>query len=221
MEEVKTLTRQGRRDLLTPGELEKLELTAHGLIAKQVADYLGITPGVVENALATIRTKLSAKNIAEAVRIATELKLLTPERGAQYLVLVAFDALNCHDADRFAATLHPDHVWQSETLPEPVRGRDEVRRTMERYWLVFPDLHFDFRPEDVMVNGNRVTVRWIATGTHLGVFYGVPPTGRQTEVVGSGVYVVEGSYIVRAYTTWNFAHLLEQIGEPIRGKYAP
>ena len=44
-----------------------------------------------------------------------------------------FEAWNAHDTNRYAALLHPGHVWETDTLPQTVRGRDAARQTMLMY----------------------------------------------------------------------------------------
>ena len=72
-----------------------------------------------------------------------------------------FEAWNAHDANRYAALLDPGHVWETDTLPRTVRGRDAARQTMQMYLGAFPDLHFDI--EQMLASGNHVVTRWRAT----------------------------------------------------------
>ena len=44
----------------------------------------------------------------------------------------------------------------------------------------FPDFHFKL--EDVIVQGNKIVLRIPFTGTHLGRFWGVKPTGRKINI---------------------------------------
>ena len=57
------------------------------------------------------------------------------------------------------------------------RGIEECKQTFSGLYDVFPDLHFAL--DDEIVKGNRVAIRWTATGTHKGRFMGSPPTNRK------------------------------------------
>ena len=41
-----------------------------------------------------------------------------------------WDAWNAHDADAVVKTLDEKHVWETDTLPAPVVGRDGYRQAM-------------------------------------------------------------------------------------------
>lgn len=203
----------------TQKELQVLDLAADGIKQKEIAAHLGNTHGRIANILRDVRDKTATDSTAHALQYAKTHGWLNPERENLKIVQEAFDALNSHDGTCFASLLHKQHVWKSGALPEPVYGSDAVRQTFERYWAIFPDLHFHW--ENQLAIGNHVTVHWRATATHRGTFAGIPSTGRGTEVYGVGLYVVEESRIVQATSRWNVADLIEQIGGPIRGRYAP
>ena len=50
----------------------------------------------------------------------------------------------------------------------------------------FPDRYEEIR--DLVAEGDTVMVHWIFHGTHQGLFYGIPPTGKQIEISGFGIY---------------------------------
>jgi steroid delta-isomerase-like uncharacterized protein len=77
-------------------------------------------------------------------------------------------------------------VWEDvvEQVPFPgqgpgLTGLQDVLRAMR---AAFPDLHWSV--EEQMTDGDRVLTRFEWTGTHRGVFLGVPPTGRRVAVWG-------------------------------------
>ena len=53
-----------------------------------------------------------------------------------------WDAWNAHDVDSVLQNLDEKHVWDSDTLPTPVVGRDSYRQAMQMYLTAFPDLRF-------------------------------------------------------------------------------
>jgi steroid delta-isomerase-like uncharacterized protein len=55
------------------------------------------------------------------------------------------------------------------------RGPDSTRQVVRMLRAAFPDLHFTV--EDLVAEGDTVAGRVTMSGTHLGPFQGVPPTG--------------------------------------------
>ena len=56
------------------------------------------------------------------------------------------------------------------------RGPDSTRQLVTMLRTAFPDLHFTI--EDLVAEGDTVAGRVTVSGTHLGPFQGIPPTGR-------------------------------------------
>ena len=77
----------------------------------------------------------------------------------------------------------------------------------------FPDHHEEI--QDLVAEGRTVMVRWIFRGTHQGLFYGIPPTGKRIEITGYGVYQLENGQIVADAMTMDWIDALEQLGGTI------
>jgi predicted ester cyclase len=98
----------------------------------------------------------------------------------------------------------PDLVRQS-TAPQWVscRGddvcnnRDEVIAGIGQRLTSVPDLKWEIR--EVLVAGNKVTVRGEATGTPAGEFMGAPHTGKSFKLMSIDVHTLEGGKLVRSY----------------------
>ncbi|HEX6557595.1 MAG TPA: ester cyclase [Ktedonobacteraceae bacterium] len=56
------------------------------------------------------------------------------------------------------------------------RGPESTRQVVMMLRTAFPDLHFTI--EEVVAEGDTVAGRVSMSGTHLGPFQGIPPTGR-------------------------------------------
>jgi steroid delta-isomerase-like uncharacterized protein len=93
----------------------------------------------------------------------------------------AYDLLNAGDVDEFGTLLADDFV-EHETTPGLEPTREGVMEFFRMYRAGFPDLRFE--PEDVLVDGEKVVVRYRATGTHSGEFMGTPATGKGIDVQG-------------------------------------
>lgn len=58
---------------------------------------------------------------------------------------------------------------------------------------------FQFKIEMMIAEDDRVMVFWTSQGTHIGEFYGLPPTGKQVNNSGINVFRVENGKIVEIW----------------------
>ncbi|MFD6249947.1 ester cyclase, partial [Streptomyces roseolus] len=71
------------------------------------------------------------------------------------------------------------------TNPQDVLGMDAVRREVEEWRAGFD---FAFAVEDQLADGDRVCTRWTWTGTHVGDFMGLQPTGMEVTMTGTTIH---------------------------------
>ena len=121
-----------------------------------------------------------------------------------------WDAWNAHDVNAWLKTLEEQHVWESDTLPAPLVGRDAAGQAMQMYLAAFPDLHFTV--DQLLSSGDYVVSRYTATGTHRGDLMGVPPTNRHAETHGCTVAEIKNGKAVRTWGYSDTGHLLRQLG---------
>jgi len=69
----------------------------------------------------------------------------------------------------------PDAVI-STPLPVEGSGAEKLNEIFTRLRRAYPDLYVTV--EDVIAEGDRVVARNSVTGTHLGEYMGIPPTGK-------------------------------------------
>lgn len=74
----------------------------------------------------------------------------------------------------------------------------------------FPDLHFTI--SDLVVEGEKVVVRWFLQGTDLGGYEGHAPTGRPVRLTGITIMRMEQDIIVEEWNEVDIAGLLRQLG---------
>lgn len=63
-----------------------------------------------------------------------------------------------------------------------------------------------------MAEGDKVAARFIMRGTHRGVFFGVPPTGKAIAVQAMNFYRLTDGQIVEERGQPDLLELLRQIG---------
>lgn len=103
----------------------------------------------------------------------------------------------------------PDYIGHYSNAPE-VRGAEVVKQRLAAARMAFPDWHSTI--EDMIAEGDKVVTRWRASGTHLGEFMGIAPTGKK--MTTTGIYidrVVNGKY-VEHWSDWNALGALQQLG---------
>jgi steroid delta-isomerase-like uncharacterized protein len=126
------------------------------------------------------------------------------------IVRESWDAWNAHDVEGALKNIDEKHIWETDTLPAPVVGRDGYRLAMQMYIAAFPDLHF--RIDQLFASGDRVVTQYTATGTQHGNLMGIPPTQRRAEVHGCTVAEVRNAKVARSSVYWDTGHLLRQLG---------
>lgn len=106
--------------------------------------------------------------------------------------------------------LAPDYVNHSTASPEQSRGRDGVKDVVLALRTAFPDLSYEIL--DLVEGETAVAVRTRMTGTHLGDFFGTPPTGRSIDVSQITIERFRGCQIVAHHRVTDELSLMKQLG---------
>lgn len=121
-----------------------------------------------------------------------------------------FDTWNAHDPNRYGKLLDENHVWESDTVPAPVMGREAVLQLMQMYFRAFPDLHFEI--DQMLASGEYVVTRYTATGTHRGELMGIPATNKLAKTRGCTVSKIQNGKLVHGWVYWDTGALMRQLG---------
>jgi len=89
-------------------------------------------------------------------------------------------------------------------------GLEAAKRHIQAFRTAFPDFHVAI--DDIGAIGDKVYVRWTATGTHKGSLMGINPTNKKG--VNSGVTLnrLENGKFVETHYVWDVYHMIEQLG---------
>jgi steroid delta-isomerase-like uncharacterized protein len=68
--------------------------------------------------------------------------------------------------------------------------------------------------EDLLVDGDAIAWRWALTGTHVGVFAGLEPTGRRATVRGVNFQRLESGKVVEHWTMVDVFGALQALRSP-------
>jgi steroid delta-isomerase-like uncharacterized protein len=91
-----------------------------------------------------------------------------------------------------------------------LRGPADFKPFVRNLRGALPDIHMTI--EDIIAEGDKVTVRITVEGTHKGGQLGVAPTGRKVRIEGLVVLRIANGQIVEGWNSWDQLGLLRQIG---------
>ena len=89
-------------------------------------------------------------------------------------------------------------------------GSTGFRTTIVGLRTAFPDIRYTI--EDLIAEGDRVTVRWRWDGHHRAAFRGFPASGKLISDTGIAIYQLRNGQIVRSWLETNRLGFLQQIG---------
>ena len=110
-------------------------------------------------------------------------------------------------ADEVLAESYIDHRLPFPDLPP---NREGFKKTVLRVRAAFPDV--DPVIQDIVAEGDRVTVRVTASGTHQNEFNGIPPTGTQISWQEVHIYRLADGKIVEHWGEFDMLGMLIQLG---------
>jgi steroid delta-isomerase-like uncharacterized protein len=127
------------------------------------------------------------------------------------LVQRAFDSMSA-GPDQFLA--EHNEIY-SDDLVAHFPGMPPVTIEMHRQFGLstydsFPDL---VRPvEEILATEDKAVARWTSTGTHLGSYFGAPPTGKRLTTSGITVFRIADRKVVEEWIQSDMLGLLQQAG---------
>jgi predicted ester cyclase len=117
--------------------------------------------------------------------------------------------LNEEDAEAMMEVCDPHIAFHWGALGEG-RGVRRLQQLERGVRGAFPDL--TVTTEFVLAEGDLVMQRSTVTGTHLGPWFGVPPTGKRATWTAMEVYRVAGGKIVEQWLNEDWTSVLQQLG---------
>jgi predicted ester cyclase len=172
----------------------------------------GVASQIIKPMELIVKGSVLAAAALTALSLATQSAAAeTPELAALAAVAPFYDGLTAAPGKDVAGVL------QQATAPEWVScGTNDICATREQVIAAIagrhkaiPDLKWEIK--EVLVSGNRVTVRGEATGTPAGEFMGVPHGGKSFKLMSIDVHTVEGGKIVRSYHVEDWLGAVRQL----------
>jgi steroid delta-isomerase-like uncharacterized protein len=114
------------------------------------------------------------------------------------------------DLDALEAIVSPDYVIHDPSLPREFRGVEGAKDLVAMYRAAVAGLRVTI--EHQHAEGDYVTTRFTARGTHAGDLLGVPATGLQVEVRGITISRCQDGRVVEEWEICDLLGVLRQIG---------
>jgi steroid delta-isomerase-like uncharacterized protein len=96
---------------------------------------------------------------------------------------------------------------------DPTRGAEGQKEIARAFRVAFPDLSWEI--DFSLADGDFVVGRWTASGTHLGSWAGVEPTGKQMRFSGINVFRFSDGKVVEIWNHRDDLGLMQQLGAPV------
>ncbi len=122
-------------------------------------------------------------------------------------------AWNTADLEIFGQLLAPDflsHCGTQHTCSMIKIDRDAYMKLVTLYHSAFPDIQFTI--DEMIAEGDKVVVRWTATGTHRGEFAGIPPTNESIVITATVGERIRDGKVVEHWANRDDLGLLQQLG---------
>ena len=116
---------------------------------------------------------------------------------------------NENDLEALGEVLSKD-LLTPKIVPGIPSGMEGAKAAHQIMLAGFPD--YQTRIDDLFAEGDKVAVRITMSGTHTGLFMGIPPTGRQVSFTGIYIARIANGKIAEHWGEEDGVSLLQQLG---------
>lgn len=120
------------------------------------------------------------------------------------------DVFTKGDMTAFEEVCSPSLVAHHPEPPHETRGRDAFGQRFASWKEAFPNLTVTV--DDLVSEGDRVAVRYTASGTNEGQLMGAPATGKEMNVQAVAIWRFENGQIAEMWDAWDAMGLMQQLG---------
>ena len=107
--------------------------------------------------------------------------------------------------------ISPEYVYHGPM--GEFRGPEGFKQMVAMARKACPDIHYTI--DDMVAEGNKMAVRYTATGTFTGELMGIPPTGKRFNMTQAFFYKFKGGKEVEALPLHDPNAMFQQLGIPI------
>ena len=95
------------------------------------------------------------------------------------------------------------------TVPE-IKGKDSVKAYYANYVTGFSNREFIIK--EIFGKGNKVVKYWNFKGKHTGIFFGIPATNKDVDIVGCTIATIVNGKITEERDFMDMLEFLRQLG---------
>ena len=123
-----------------------------------------------------------------------------------------FAALDGQDFDALTNLMDEQFVITARIIDGEDRsvGRNATFELIRGFYRSFPDYTHDI--EEMIAEGDRVAVKAVLKGTHLGEYSGVAPTGLQVSYAGTYMFTAIDGVLTEGWSLDDEINLFSQLG---------
>jgi len=127
-----------------------------------------------------------------------------------------YEALNKQDLsllDDLVAPVYVDHTYESEGPESGYLNEmylEGLKQALTMFYKGFPDWHMTI--EDIIAEGDKVWVRFKATGTHTGEHHGLAPTGKKITETGVDILRIVDGKVIEGWRVHDHLNYFKQLG---------
>jgi len=120
------------------------------------------------------------------------------------------------DFETLKELLVPDYTfYYPSNSPNPV-SREELIEFVEMYRKAIPDISMSI--EELISTDDKIIIRFVERGTHMGEFMDIPATGNKYEVSGIGIIRIENGKVVEMREEYDVLGFMQQLGMELNPK---
>lgn len=130
------------------------------------------------------------------------------DRNTQTIVRLYEEVLNDGRLELLDEMTWSDHV-EHNPFPQQSQGVDGLK---QRASMVRAAFNPHFTLEHVIAQGNKVAVMWSNRGTHVGEWFGVPPTGQNVTAHGVDIHLLRDGRLAEHWDVVDITDFLAKVG---------
>lgn len=120
------------------------------------------------------------------------------------------EGLNSGDVSVADQVFHQDATIHINGGPQKDLTLGEFKLMVSGIVTAFPDIRFSI--EEQFAHGDKVSIRWTATGTHDGPLGDIEATGKRVQIDGLIIDHLQNGKVSERWEIWDQMAMLQQLG---------
>jgi len=158
---------------------------------------------------------LSCQNKAEKAELEKFRAQAKVEEQNKEVVRNAIAAIDRNDFAVLKELCSGDFSFSAPGVAEPL-GLDAIIQVIRTHYAAFPDWKHTI--EDIIAEGNIVTVKLVQNGTHKAPYEGILPTDKKVTMPGLYFYVVDNGKLKKGWAIEDYLGMYQQLGMELKPK---